>query len=377
MNVIIADECHYIKNYNAQRTKSILPILQKARRVLLLSGTPVMSRPAELFTQLAAIRPDVFFSFKVYADRYCDPKVLFTHTDYSGSSNIKELYTLISNTVMIRRLKSDVMSQLPSKLRQKIEIPANSECCRAIRRLYFEVKKKKVFFKELAIADVGATEIDLTMKKMETEIFMSKALMLTCKAKAKGVADYVSYLIQSECKFIIFAHHLEMLDAIQEQVVRENVNFVRIDGGTTGENRYRGVQAFQNNKDCQVAILSIMAAGQGLTLTAASTVVISEMAWSPGVMIQAEDRAHRIGQEKSVNVHYLYGPGTLDEYIWPKIQEKLNIITGTLDNNQNKAVESLINPELKIGMGDFEVDEEIMNELQENAGFTSDSEEDD
>ena len=120
-----------------------------------------------------------------------------------------------------------------------------------------------------------------------------------------------------------------------------------------------------------------MAAGQGLTLTAASTVVISEMAWSPGVMIQAEDRAHRIGQEKSVNVHYLYGPGTLDEYIWPKIQEKLNIITGTLDNNQNKAVESLINPELKIGMGDFEVDEGIMNELQENAGFTSDSEEDD
>ena len=87
MNVIIADECHYIKNYNAQRTKSILPILQKARRVLLLSGTPVMSRPAELFTQLAAIRPDVFFSFKVYADRYCDPKVLFTHPKSQGHTN--------------------------------------------------------------------------------------------------------------------------------------------------------------------------------------------------------------------------------------------------------------------------------------------------
>ena len=365
LNVVIADECHYLKNYNAKRTKNILPILQRARRVILLSGTPVMSRPAELFTQLSAIRPDIFFSFKVFADRYCDPKVLFTHTDYSGSSNIKELYTLISNTVMIRRLKSDVMSQLPAKLRQKIEIPVNSEHCRSIRKLYFEVKKKKEFFKDVAVTDVGAQNVDMAAKKMETDMFMSKAYMLTSKAKIRGVAEYVSYLIQSECKFIIFAHHLEMLDAIQEQVIKESVKFIRIDGSTTSENRYKGVQAFQNNKECMVAVLSILAAGQGLTLTAASTVVVAEMAWSPGVMIQAEDRAHRIGQVKSVNVHYLFGPGTLDEYIWPKIQEKLNIVSGTLDNNQNKALDSLINPECKIGMGDFEADDQFLNELED------------
>jgi SWI/SNF-related matrix-associated actin-dependent regulator 1 of chromatin subfamily A len=365
LNVVIADECHYLKNYNAKRTKNILPILQRARRVLMLSGTPVMSRPAELFTQLAAIRPDVFFSFKVFADRYCDPKVLFTHTDYSGSSNIKELFTLISNTVMIRRLKSDVMAQLPAKLRQKIEIPVVAEHCRSIKKLYYEVKKKKEFFKDIAVSDVGANDVELAAKKMETDMFMSKAYMLTSKAKMKGVAEYVSYLIQSECKFIIFAHHLEMLDAIQEQVIKENVKFIRIDGSTSSDGRYRGVQAFQNNKDCLVAVLSILAAGQGLTLTAASTVVIAEMAWAPGVMIQAEDRAHRIGQVKSVNIHYLFGPNTLDEYIWPKIQGKLNIVTGALDNHKNVAVESLIHPQYKIGMGDFEVEDDILNELGE------------
>ncbi|OMJ91158.1 hypothetical protein SteCoe_6326 [Stentor coeruleus] len=375
LNVVIADECHYLKNYNAKRTKNILPILQRARRVLLLSGTPVMSRPAELYTQLSAIRPDVFFNFKVFADRYCDPKVLFTHTDYSGSSNIKELHTLISNTVMIRRLKADVMSELPEKVRQKIEIPVVADYCRSIRKLYFEVKKKKEFFKDVAVSDVGANDVEIAAKKMETDMFMSKAFMLTSKAKMKGVAEYVSYLIQSECKFIIFAHHLDMLDAIQEQVIKENVKFIRIDGSTSSEGRYRGVQAFQNNKDCLVAVLSILAAGQGLTLTAASTVVIAEMAWCPGVMIQAEDRAHRIGQVKSVNIHYLFGPSTLDEYIWPKIQEKLNIVSGTLDNNQNKAVESLINPECKIGMGDFEVNDDMLNELQDFAGALSDNEE--
>lgn len=365
INVVIADECHYLKNHNARRTKNLLPILQRARRVFLLSGTPVLSRPAELFTQLSAIRPDIFFSFKVFADRYCDPKVLFTHTDYSGSSNIKELFTLISNTVMIRRLKSDVMSQLPSKLRQKIEIPVNSEICRSIRRLYFEVKKKKEFFKDIAVVDVGAQDLDMAVKKMETDMFMSKGYMLTSKAKMRGVAEYVSYLIQSECKFIIFGHHVEMLDAIQEQVIKESVKFIRIDGMTTPDSRHKGVLAFQNNKECMVAILSILAAGQGITLTAASTVVIAEMAWSPGIMVQAEDRVHRIGQTKSVNVHYLFAPGTLDEYIWPKIQEKLNIVSGTLDNNQNRAMDSLLNPELKVGIGDFDADDQFMNELEE------------
>ena len=227
------------------------------------------------------------------------------------------------------------------------------------------MKKKKEIFKDIAVSDVGANDVELAAKKMETDMFMSKAYMLTSKAKMKGVAEYVSYLIQSECKFIIFAHHLEMLDAIQEQVIKENVKFIRIDGSTSSDGRYRGVQAFQNNKDCLVAVLSILAAGQGLTLTAASTVVIAEMAWAPGVMIQAEDRAHRIGQVKSVNIHYLFGPNTLDEYIWPKIQGKLNIVTGALDNHKNVAVESLIHPQYKIGMGDFEVEDDILNELGE------------
>jgi Superfamily II DNA/RNA helicases, SNF2 family len=71
-------------------------------------------------------------------------------------------------------------------------------------------------------------------------------------------------------------------------------------------------------------------------------------------MIQAEDRAHRIGQKKSVNIHYLFGPGTLDEYIWPRIYEKINVISNTLDNNNNTSTESFLNPLCKIGLGDLD-----------------------
>lgn len=350
--VIIADECHYLKNFSAKRTKTIVPMLQRSKRVLLLSGTPVISRPSELYNLLTAIRPDVFRSFKDFANRYCEPKTYMNHVDYSGCSNMKELYTLLSSTVMIRRLKADVLTQLPSKVRQKIEIPVNTQNCKEIRKIYSEIRNN---------------QSGVSLSPSEINKFMSQAYMLTAKAKIKGVTDYITYLIENECKFIIFAHHLDMLDAIQDQAVKLKVGYIRIDGSTSIEKRAKAVYEFQNNKECLIGILSILAAGVGITLTAAATVVIAEMAWSPGVMIQAEDRAHRIGQNKSVNIHYLFGPATLDEYIWPKIHSKLTIITGTLDNNINSATESLLNPECKIGFGDFEANE-LFNDLKKCSG---------
>lgn len=341
-DVIIADECHYLKNFQAKRTKNLVPILQRSKRVILLSGTPLISRPAELFTLLVSLRPNIFKSFKDFANRYCNPKRFMGRMDYSGNSHTKELHALLSSTVMIRRLKCDVLTQLPPKLRQKIEIPVCHEHCTEIRKIYSEIRESKSLFSEV------------TLTPTEVKSFISEAYVLTCKAKAKGVCEYIAYLIQNECKFLVFGHHLEMLNSIENQVKKSEIGYIRIDGSTSLEKRNRFVEEFQNNKSCMVGILSILAAGVGLTLTAASTVVMAEMAWSPGVMIQAEDRVHRIGQAKSVNIHYLFGPATLDEYIWPKIHDKLNIITDTLDNSRNSSTASLMHPECKVGVGDFD-----------------------
>ncbi|CAG9328542.1 unnamed protein product [Blepharisma stoltei] len=346
-NVIIADESHYLKNFNAKRTKFLVPFIQKAKRAILLSGTPVLSRPAELFTQLSCIRPDIFPSFRAFAERYCDPKIIFKRMDYSGASHMRELHVLISNTIMIRRLKSDVLSQLPEKIRQKVEIPVVHEHCQKIKKSFYDMKKK------------AKEPSELGEEKTEGDLFLTKAYNLTARAKMKGVCEYVSYLIQSECKFIIFGHHMEMLDAIQDQVEKEKTGYIRIDGSTNMEQRHKGVNTFQNVKDCRVAILGILSAGQGITLTAASIVVMAEMVWTPGFMIQAEDRAHRLGQQKVVNIHYLFGPGTLDEYIWPKIHSKLTVIVSALDGNENEALEDLMNPTCKVGMGDFELDSDF------------------
>lgn len=100
-NFIIADEAHYMKNKEAKRTKHLVPILQKSKRLLLLSGTPICSKPVEVFNLLKALRPDIFNRFGVFAARYCDPKQAYFGMDYTGASNTRELYFVLSSVINI------------------------------------------------------------------------------------------------------------------------------------------------------------------------------------------------------------------------------------------------------------------------------------
>ena len=106
---------------------------------------------------------------------------------------------------------------------------------------------------------------------------------------------------------------------------------MRIDGSTPSAHRLEHVSKFQHDGSCRVAILSILAAGVGITLTAASTVIFAEMHWTPGILEQAEDRCHRIGQKCSVNVQYLCAPGSIDDLIWPTVARKVNTVQLTED----------------------------------------------
>ena len=130
-----------------------------------------------------------------------------------------------------------------------------------------------------------------------------------------------------------------------------HIDYIRIDGKVKLEKRQEFVNKFQTDETCLVAILSITACYTGITLTTASTVIFSELHMTPAVMIQAEDRAHRIGQEhECVNIHYLYGPDTLDEILFKMLNQKQNIFSNTLDNkSQNMEVKYTFKK-----VGDFE-----------------------
>jgi SWI/SNF-related matrix-associated actin-dependent regulator 1 of chromatin subfamily A len=331
----IADEAHYLKSRDSKRSKLMVPILQKCKRVLLLSGTPILAKPVEIYPLLKILRPDLFKSFKSFGSRYCDPKHTMFGIDWNGATNSKELHYILSN-LMIRRLKKDVLSELPPKKRQKVEIQTDGKIINQIRVLLNKSGKTDLENDNLLSRVINQEDLNDLKKGEDDQLScFTKAYSLTGKAKLIGILDYVSYLLENNCKFLIFAHHREVLDGIEEAVNKSKVQYIRIDGEVSNEKRHIAVNTFQSNDNCLVAILGITACATGLTLTKASTVVFAEMHFTPAVMMQAEDRAHRIGQEHNcVNVHYLYGTETVDEIIFPKLREKFFVVSSTLDDKK-------------------------------------------
>ena len=167
--------------------------------------------------------------------------------------------------------------------------------------------------------------------KQQINETLTKCYLLTGLAKIKGINQYIADITENECKFLIFGHHMEVLDGIETQLIALKLRYIRIDGSVSMNKRHDLVQQFQEVPQIRIALLSISATGIGLTLTAASTILFTEMHWTPAMMLQAEDRAHRIGQINSVNCHYLYGSGTLDDRLYLKLDQKLGIVSEMID----------------------------------------------
>lgn len=148
----------------------------------------------------------------------------------------------------------------------------------------------------------------------------------TAEAKLPAMKEYIEDLLEAGHKMLLFAHHQSVLDAFEAAFMEKHHRHIRIDGKTPPSTRQDLCNSFQQDATIRIALLSITAASTGLTLTAATTVVFAELFWNPGVMVQAEDRAHRIGQCDSVNVHYLLARGTTDDNVWPLILKKLNTL---------------------------------------------------
>ena len=347
---VILDEAHCIKNRETIRAKNILPIAIRAKRLILMTGTPLLAKPLEGYPLLYALRPDIFPYFKQYAYRYCDPQPTPFGINWSGTSNTKELHWLLS-TLMVRRLKKQVLNKLPPKRRQKVEIKIDKDIIEKIKEARVKMKGRN-----------GTLE----------------AYTLTSTAKKEGVCEYVMDILasNSEEKIIVFGYHHEMMNAVEDILKKSKIDYIRIDGKTKQSDRYEFVKYFQLKKECRVAIVSIIAGSTGITLNKAHIVIFAELTWTPSIMIQAEDRAHRIGQKSNfVDIKYLYGPGTLDDFILDKLQKKLVIVSTTIDDRrENFGVQA--DPELIYVNGKPKNSQELKNfDMGDmNIGYESGSE---
>ncbi|XP_018561828.1 SWI/SNF-related matrix-associated actin-dependent regulator of chromatin subfamily A-like protein 1 [Anoplophora glabripennis] len=305
--VLIIDESHVLKSFKTKCYRSAHHLAKKARRVILLSGTPALSRPCELFTQLNIIDDKFFGNFFDFSKRYCDAKQTIFGWDASGKSNLKELEIILAKKFMIRRTKEDVLKALPNKKQEIVTLDTKlEEFSEEDRECLIALGKKYNSHKRSA----------------ERHALLLTYFSETAKIKIPSVCSHILQMLEKKVKFLVFAHHQVMLNAIEDIVKKKNLKYIRIDGSTTSDQRKYFISKFQLDDSYLCAILSITAANAGITLTAAKYVIFAELHWNPSIISQAEARAHRIGQEDTVIVQYLIAQNTSDESMWLLLQEK-------------------------------------------------------
>lgn len=323
---IVLDESHKIKNAQSKRTTAVKSLAKRKTHVIAISGTPIENRPKEFFTTLEIVCPHLFGTWWTYAHKYCNPTHNGFGWDFNGASNTEELHTILTESVMIRRLKKDVLKDLPEKVRSVIPVEINmAEYNKAEKALrsFLQTQKgtKAKSDKAAALAEIERCKQAAVVGKLDAAI--------------EWIGDY----LETDKKLVVFAHHTFVLDKLQKHY---GDLCVRVDGSVSVPKRQEAVDAFQNREDVRLFLGNIKAAGVAITLTAASDTLTLELGWMPGEHDQAEDRVHRFGQEaESVNAYYLVARETIEEKIADMLDKKRNILSQVLDGKDAEDFELL------------------------------------
>jgi SWI/SNF-related matrix-associated actin-dependent regulator 1 of chromatin subfamily A len=346
-DLVVCDEAHYMKNAKAKRTKAALTL--QGERKLFLTGTPIPNRPIEAWTLVNALDPDTFKYKSAYSKRYCNGHHNGFGWDETGASNLPELQDKMRSTILVRRLKGDVLKELPAKIRQVITVPTTGSARAAVARERAVYEKREAEIEQLRVgvelakakSDQDYRDAVASLNQVLRVQFeeMSKQRLDSALEKIDYVIEHLTEALADGRKVVCFAHHKVIVRALQEAFPGS----VSITGETPMQQRQYAVDAFQDDAEVKLFIGNIQAAGVGLTLTAASHVVFAELDWVPGNVTQAEDRCHRIGQTDSVLVQHIVLDESLDARLAQSLVHKQNVIDSALDR-EHEAVPFIAPP---------------------------------
>lgn len=346
IETIILDEAHYIKGSDTIRSKIALKLSLKAKRVYMLTGTPVMNRPIELFNMLKAIEHPLGKLKGVFVQRFCggqkkcmiqdlvtgkktfinpqhaygyykkkDRYKVYQWQDDTGAQNLDELQKEIKD-VMLRR-KKDEVTDLPEKIVSTLTYDLTDD-----QRVEYDTAWN-------AYIDWLDThpDADRDMKNIigaQQLIEVGKLKQVCSLAKVPRIVADIENAIEQGEKVIVFSQYTQTIERIANSIGNRAVTLT---GSDDQDSRQLAVDTFQNDPNCKVFIANIKAGGVGITLTAASIVIFADMDWSPEVHNQAMDRAHRIGQNGTVNVYFYVTKDTIEEKIVELLAEKKDVIS--------------------------------------------------
>lgn len=309
---IIIDEAVAIKSTSTRRFKNCDKVIKSnpTARVSLLSGTPVRNRINDLYAYLKIIGHPLGMNYSHFLREYTiSAKGRGNQIRITGAKNTDLLWKQLSN-FMIRKKKEDCLD-LPPKIYGK---------------LYFELDDYKDEYNKAvkeALENNGKSNLNSCVHSIN---------IVTSKAKIKGVIDFAESIIDQNEKLVIFTGYTEIINILQDHFKEKAV---MINGSVNSYERSVRVERFMKDESCMIFLGNTMAAGTGLTLTAASNMIFCDFPFSPSDLVQAEDRIHRIGASKSCNIYYAVANGSIDEDIYSIICDKAYDATKVIDNKTN------------------------------------------
>lgn len=387
-DLLVCDEAHLLKTAKATRTmcvfggkkkarkkldkeknrrvivdpaKDLTPI--DARRSLFLTGTPILSKPIELWTLIQVCdKKGLGKSWEDFAFDFCGAYYQGDHLDTSGASNSEELNRILRERFMVRRDKKAVLKELPDKTRElimlpqdKLEAPIKRELSRMETALaayedLVGISEADRQFRYIKAIDDLAEKLDAALAAQSSEdpnwdeavksldepdqiLFteISLAREEVALAKVGLVVDHVKKLVESEEPVICFAYHKSVIAEIKDRLENAGIRVGIVTGAVPSKKRQEVVDDFQDGK-YDVILGNILAMGVGFTLTRARFVVFAELDWVPAMIEQAEDRAWRHGQLNAVLVQHLVVDGSIEARMAIALLEKMGVIHATLDS---------------------------------------------
>ena len=328
---LVLDESHYCKNAAAKRTQAVQRLSATVPHdglVLALSGTPITNRPAELISQLRILgRLEDFGSGARFGQRF------------RGADAHLRLHWHLRARCFVRRLKADVLPQLPAKTRAivPVELDNESEYRLAERDLVAWLRSQPLDLRELDARVAAAL-------RAERLVRCNALKLLAARGKLHAALAWIHDFCSSGERLVVFAGHRE----VQRAVLARFPTALHILGEDSATARDAALQAFQEpdaSEANQLIVCSIDVAGHGLTLTRASSVAFLELDWTPAKHDQAEDRCHRIGQQDAVNAYYLLAAGTIDETISTLLERKravIGAVTDGLEQDDEAVLDGLV-----------------------------------
>ena len=315
--LVILDEAHMISNAQAQRTKIINNFVKDIKRVWLLTGTPMTSRPMNYYNLLNIIESPVAQNWMAYAIRYCQGYQFTAGKrkvwNVTGASNLEELRDRTSKQIL-RRLKEDVLD-LPDKIITPVYLRTSSKEYKDLMGEYYEWLENK---KE------ESSSLTIQFSKL------MKVRKVIANEKVKQTIEFAENIIEQGKKVIIFTNFTDTLQLIHNHFGKESVY---LDGSCNKVQRQYAVDQFQENEKIKVFVGNLKAAGVGLTLTSAEVVIMNDLSFVPAEHAQAEDRAYRYGQKNNVLVYYPIFENTIEGVIYDILNTKKKII-GTVMGDQ-------------------------------------------